>query len=54
LLGDFWSGRQCEDHGTLVGGGAGNRKCSTHSATRKATIAAPMVSYLSQRRLVLR
>jgi hypothetical protein len=40
-------------HGTLVGGGAGNRKWSAHKAARKRTIAAPIASYLSNSPILL-
>jgi hypothetical protein len=40
-------------HGTLVGGGAGNRKWTTHKAARKRTIAAPIASYLSNSPILL-
>ena len=39
--------------GTLSGGSVGSEKCTAHSATRKATMAAPIKSYLSQRRPAL-
>jgi len=39
--------------GTLSGGSVGSEKCTAHSATRKATMAAPTKSYLSQRRPAL-
>jgi len=39
--------------GTFSGGSVGSEKCTAHSATRKATMAAPIKSYLSQRRPAL-
>ena len=39
--------------GTLSGGSVGSEKCTAHSAIRKATMAAPIKSYLSQRRPAL-